>query len=71
MWVQTPLGPGRALLLLDYGHDWNGIFFVQLDRGEFKYVDTNDCRGFENPTLGVARPAPPVAILSNGSHVRR
>lgn len=59
IWVQTPLGPGRALLIFDYGIDHNPIFFVQLDDGKFKSVDCNDCRSFENKTFGIERPEAP------------
>ena len=59
VWVQTPLGPGRMLLLYDYGLDHNGVAFVQLDNGQFKYCDTNDLRSFENLTLGIPLPNPP------------
>lgn len=59
IWVQTPLGSGRALTLIDYGLDHNPVFFVQLDGGKFKSIDANDCRAFENITFGIARPEPP------------
>lgn len=53
VWVQTPLGPGRMLLLYDYGLDHNGIAFVQLDDGRFRYVDITELKSFNNPTIGV------------------
>lgn len=59
IWVQTPLGEGRAILLIDYGIDHNPIFLVQLNNGQFKCIDTNDCRGCENLTLGINRPSQP------------
>jgi hypothetical protein len=59
IWVQTPLGPGRAILMIDYGIDHNPIFLVQLDDGRFKSIDSNDCRAFENLTFGIKRPEPP------------
>lgn len=59
LWVQTPLGEGQALLLIDYGIDHNPIFFVRLSAGQFKSIDANDCRGFENLTFGIQRPEAP------------
>lgn len=60
VWVQTPLGDGRAIMMIDYGHDYNPIFLVQLDNGKFKSIDTNDCRGMENLTFSLPRPAKPL-----------
>lgn len=59
IWVQTPLGNGRAILMIDYGIDHNPIFLVQLDDGKFKSIDSNDCRAFENKTFGIERPPAP------------
>lgn len=59
IWVQTPLGSGRAILMIDYGIDHNPIFLVHLNSGLFKCVDTNDCRGMENLTFDIKRPESP------------
>jgi len=59
IWVQTPIGNGRAILMIDYGIDHNPIFLVQLDDGLFKCIDANDCRAMENLTFGIRRPNPP------------
>lgn len=59
LWVQTPLGHGQALLLTDYGIDHNPIFLVRLEDGQFKSIDSNDCRGFENLTFNIKRPDAP------------
>lgn len=63
LWVQTPLGDGRAVVLIDYGPDYNPVFLVTLHDGKhdgrFKSIDTNDCRGMENLTFGITRPAAP------------
>lgn len=60
IWIQTPLGLGRALLLIDYGMDHNPILFTHLAKtGQFKSFDSNDCVGCENLTLGIDRPPPP------------
>lgn len=59
IWVQTPLGGGRALLLFDYGIDHNPVMFVQLDNGQFKSFDSNDCRSYENKTFGIDLPEAP------------
>lgn len=54
--VQTPLGDGRALLLIDYGIDTNPVLFVHLNDGRFRCVDQNDLAGVENLMLGIKRP---------------
>lgn len=60
LWVQTPLGEGQALTLIDYGIDHNPVFLVRLsDNGQFKSIDANDCRGVENATYNILRPAAP------------
>lgn len=60
LWVQTPLGPGQAITMTDYGIDHNPVFLVRLsDSGKFKSIDANDCRGVENTTYGIPKPTAP------------
>lgn len=59
LWVQTPLGDGMAVVMIDYGIEHNPIFMVRLNNGRFKCIDANDCRGMENQTFGIDRPGAP------------
>lgn len=53
LWVKTPHGDGRALVLFDYGIDHNPVFMVQLNDGRFLCYDMTQIRGCENMTLGI------------------
>tara|TARA_Y100001938_G_C8028046_1_gene399090 strand:+ start:685 stop:915 length:231 start_codon:yes stop_codon:yes gene_type:complete len=58
--VKTPLGNGWALFLIDYGHDWNTVWVVNLfESGKVKHFDANDIRITGNPTWGIAEPNTP------------
>jgi hypothetical protein len=59
LWVQTPLGEGRAILMIDYGIDHNPVFLVHLNNGKFKCFDSNETMGCENLTYGITRPKYP------------
>jgi hypothetical protein len=59
IWVQTPLGEGRAILFIDYGIDHNPVFLVQLNCGRIKCFDSNETMGCENMTYGITRPQYP------------
>jgi hypothetical protein len=59
IWVQTPLGEGRAILMIDYGQDWNPIFLVHLNDGRFRCVDMLQIAGQDNLTLGIEKPPKP------------
>jgi hypothetical protein len=58
--VQTPLGDGWALLIIDYGPDFNSCWAVSLHKsGEIKHFDSNDLRAEGNHTFGIPRSAKP------------
>lgn len=57
LWVNTPLGPGRALLLIDYSADDEPVLFVLLNNTHLKCIRACECFGLENHTYGV-HPAP-------------
>ena len=49
-------GPGMAVLVIDYGPDWDLWWVIVLDRsGEVWTVKNSDLRGVSNLTMG--RPA--------------
>jgi len=54
--LHTELGPGRALLVIDYGTDINTIWVVALDNGgQIKHFDSNQVTLQENYTLGTTK----------------
>lgn len=40
--VETPLGPGVAFLIIDYGWAINTCWVVILENGQVKHFDAND-----------------------------
>jgi hypothetical protein len=40
--VDTPLGIGRAVFLIDYGLDTNTIWVVRLSNGKVKHIESED-----------------------------
>ena len=59
-WVQTPLGQGLWVALIDYGISHNPIYLVELCRtGEHRCVDMREIRGLENYTFDIPRPEEP------------
>jgi len=54
IWVETKLGKGIALFLIDYGVQNNTIWIVALeDDGKIKHFDSNQIRLVENFTLNI------------------
>jgi len=51
--VETPLGHGWCLVVIDYGININTIWLVRLDNGEVKHFDSNDIKISKNPMLGI------------------
>lgn len=50
--VFTPLGPGLAYFIIDYGMSVNTCWVIRLAKGEIKHFDSNDIRVEGNPTYG-------------------
>lgn len=43
--VETPLGPGQAIVLIDYGTERNTCWLVALDNdGQMKHFESNDIK---------------------------
>lgn len=56
--VVTPLGEGWAHFLIDYGHDWNSCWIVQIyETAQIKHFDSNDVRIRGNPTYATKEPS--------------
>lgn len=53
IFVHTPHGYGKAILIFDYGVDYNSVWGVRLDEdGAFKHYDSEDIRIYGNPMNG-------------------
>lgn len=51
IWVDTPLGRGLALLVIDYGLGHNTCWVVALQEdGQVKHFDSNDIKVIKNYT---------------------
>lgn len=54
--VDTKLGKGRALIVIDYGQDFNTCWVVALDKGGvIKHFDSNQITLQENFTYGTIK----------------
>jgi hypothetical protein len=53
IWVDTPLGPGVAMLIIDYGIHTNTIWVVSLENKDWvmKHIDSNDIKIHRNWTF--------------------
>ena len=58
-WVQTPLGQGLWIALIDYGISHNPLYLVELVNGEHRLIDMREIRGLENRTFDISRPDMP------------
>lgn len=53
IWVETPLGQGLALMVIDYGLGHNTCWVVSLkEDGQIKHFDSNDVKVLKNYTYG-------------------
>jgi hypothetical protein len=53
IWVDTPLGCGYIILLMDYGAQDNSKLMVGLESGDIKFFDTNQVKLTRNDTAGI------------------
>lgn len=61
IWVQTPLGEGHALFLIDYGPSINTVWVVHLfEDGQVSHVDSCEVRVMGNPMWDIPHPATPI-----------
>ena len=57
IWVQTPLGDGLAVFLIDYGIGHNTCWIVALEKdGQIKHFDSNDVKVCFDYTYGINMP---------------
>jgi hypothetical protein len=53
--VETPLGSGWALVLIDYGPNFNTVWTVALiNTGQIKHFDSNDIKLDKNYTFNIS-----------------
>ena len=55
-WVQTPLGQGLWLAIIDYGISHNPLYLIELNNGEHRVIDMREVKGTENPTFDINKP---------------
>lgn len=59
IFVTTPLGPGRAVFLIDYGASLNTVWVVALDStGSIIHVDAGEIRIAGNEMYNIRDPEP-------------
>ena len=59
-WVQTPLGQGLWLAIIDYGISHNPLYLVELVDGQHRVIDMREIRGLENFTFNINKPDMPL-----------
>jgi hypothetical protein len=60
VWVQTPLGEGHAILVIDYGPSINSIWAVHIfESGELVHIDSSELRVMGNEMWGIGHPCKP------------
>ena len=65
IWVQTPLGEGHALLVIDYGPSINTVWCVHLfDSGKVVHIDSSELRAMGNEMYGIPHPCKPKRTMS-------
>lgn len=54
LWVETPLGDGQALFVIDYGPHENSVWVVALEAdGQIKHFSSNHLKLCYNHTFGI------------------
>lgn len=60
LYVQTPLGEGHCLFLIDYGPSINTVWLVHLfDSGKVLHIDSSEIRIMGNEMYGIPHPVTP------------
>jgi len=59
-WVQTPLGQGLWIAIIDYGISHNPLYLVELVDGHHRVIDMREIRGLENFTFNINKPDMPL-----------
>ena len=60
LYVNTPLGEGHCLFLLDYGPSINTVWLVHLfEDGRVVHIDSSEIRCMGNEMYGIPHPAVP------------
>lgn len=60
LWVNTPLGEGHALLVIDYGPSLNTVWAVHIfEDGRLVHIDSSEIRCMGNEMYGISHPGIP------------
>ena len=63
--MNTPLGEGHALLVIDYGPSINTVWVVhQFDTGRVVHIDSSEVRVMGNEMYGIPHPVKPTRELN-------
>jgi len=61
LWVQTPLGEGHALFLIDYGPSINTVWLVHtFSDSRVVHIDSCEIRVMGNPMWDIPHPKAPI-----------
>ena len=64
LWVQSPLGEGHAVLVIDYGPSLNTVWVVHLfDSGRVVHIDSSEIRMMGNEMYGIPHPGQPTRAM--------
>lgn len=64
IWVNTPLGEGHSLLIIDYGPSINTLWVVHLfEDGRVVHIDSSEVRVMGNEMWGISHPAEPTRCM--------
>jgi hypothetical protein len=60
LWVNTPLGEGHAIIVIDYGVSVNTIWVVHIfETGIVTHIDSSEIRMMGNEMYGIPHPEKP------------
>ncbi len=64
IWVNTPLGEGHALVIIDYGVSINTVWLVHLfETGKVIHIDSSEIRVMGNDMYGIEHPRQPLRSM--------
>ena len=65
IWVNTPVGEGHALFLIDYGISINSVWVVhRFDTGGVLHIDSSEVKVMGNEMYGIDHPNKPSRTMN-------
>tara|TARA_Y100000401_G_scaffold39147_1_gene29688 strand:- start:4350 stop:4574 length:225 start_codon:yes stop_codon:yes gene_type:complete len=65
LWVNTPLGEGHAVLVIDYGPSLNTVWVCHIfETGAITHIDSSEVRMMGNEMYGIPHPAKPTRSMN-------